>query len=120
MKKINTTGSFKLDDKGNYWSYNTQLTTTYKGHTVFNNIFYSASTRRHQSNVPYYLKKDIVLNYACEFGSIDCNRDFKNEISTLKSLIKDLKHKRNTKKKINTIKAYANNIKLLNDILIME
>lgn len=36
---LNTTGSFWMSDNGNYWSYNTKMTDSYKGE-FFKNITY--------------------------------------------------------------------------------
>lgn len=49
VKKLNSTGSLWLDANANAYSYNTQLTGNYKGLSVFNNTFYSRTTRKHQA-----------------------------------------------------------------------
>ena len=86
---LNTTGSFWLDNDGNYWSYKTQLTGYYKGYKVFNATYYSKMTRRHQSRIPLSDKKSALILHYCSFGKLDYEHEIKNEIDVLKDILKE-------------------------------
>ena len=65
VKKLNSTGSLWLDNNGYAYSYKTQLTNHYKDLRIFNNTYYSRTTRKHQAK---FDKKsfDLILNY-CKY-----------------------------------------------------
>ena len=110
MKKLNSTGSLWQDSEGNSYSYNTQLTETYKGLKVFNNTFYSITTRKHQA---YFRgdKFDLVLT-KCRFSTRlqpdEVEKAIKIEIEILDDELFELSKKRNTTKKAETIKNINN------------
>lgn len=105
MEKINSTGTLWLDDNLNYFSYNTQLTGFYKGLKVFNNTFYSQTTRKHQS---YFKNRkfDLVLtacNYGTSLQSHQVEEAIKKELNYINDDLQELIQKRNTQKKLTTI-----------------
>lgn len=110
MKKLNTTGSLWQDSEGNSYSYNTQLTGTYKGLKIFNNTYYSTTTRKHQA---YFRgdKFDLILttcNFSTRLQDYEIERAIKDEIKNLDDELFELSKKRNTNKKAETIKNINN------------
>ena len=104
MRKLNTTGSYYFSD-GHYWSYDTKLTDTYKGYKVFNNTYYSATTRKHQADCKYDYSYDIELT-DCSYGDWDCLEMIKREIESLQSQLQQRQaQKRNTAKKAEDIQS---------------
>ena len=119
MQKLNTTGTFYKDSEGNYFSYNTQLTGNYKGLTVFNNTFYSMTTRKHQA---YFRgdKFDLILTtcrYSTRLQPDEIEQAIKYELYYIDDDLKELSQKRNTDKKQNTIKELNNRKELLINVL---
>ena len=119
VKKLNSTGSLWQDNVGNTYSYHTQLTGTYKGLKVFNNTYYSATTRKHQA---YFRgdKFDLILT-TCNFGTrlqaYEVERAIKYEIESLDDTLLELSKKRNTNKKVETIKSINNRKEFLINVL---
>lgn len=53
MQRLNSTGSFWIDNSGNYWSYSTKMSDYFK-HEYFKNVGnYLNTTAKHQSRMPY-------------------------------------------------------------------
>lgn len=105
VKDLNTTGTLWLDNEGNIYSYSTRLTGHYKGLRVFNNTYYSVTTRRHQAR---FDKKsfDLVLNYCRYYTRLqpcEIENAIRNEIEMLDNQLFELTKKRNTRKKAETI-----------------
>lgn len=119
MQKLNTTGTFWKNSEDNYFSYNTQLTGNYKGLTVFNNTFYSMTTRKHQC---YFRgdKFDLIL-ITCEYGArlqpYEIETAIKYELDYIDDCLKELSQKRNTQKKKNTIKELNSHKEFLINVL---
>lgn len=83
MRLLNTTGSFYIDNKGDFYSYSTQLTGDYLGELWYNNTYYSQTTRCHQGKVPYdYKDFNHTLN-CCGYGNQDWEQCIKNEIEII-------------------------------------
>ena len=119
MKKLNSTGSLWLDNNGNAFSYNTQLTNTYKGLRVFNNTYYSMTTRKHQAQ---FNKSsfDLILTtckYSTRLESNEVEKAIKDEIADIDWEFIHMIDKRNTKKKKDTIKELLNRKEFLTSIL---
>ena len=99
--KLNSTGSFWTNGE-DYFSYRQQMTCTYNGYKLFDGGRWSATTAKHQAKIRCMYKYDIVLYHA------DFNRgavwSLKNEISNIDYQLLSLSDKRNTKKKLETIK----------------
>ena len=119
MQRLNSTGSFWKNSDGNYFSYNTQLTGNYKGLTVFNNTFYSMTTRKHQA---YFRgdKFDLILTtcrYSTRLQPDEIEWAIKYEIDYIDDCLYELSQKRNTQKKQNTIKELNSRKELLTNVL---
>lgn len=118
-KKLNTTGSLWQDNNGNSFSYNTQLTGTYKGLKVFNNTFYSMTTRKHQA---YFNKNnfDLILTtcrYSTRLEPDEVEQAIKYKLNYIDDSLKELDKKRNTQKKKETIKNLLNRKEFLINVL---
>ena len=97
-KNLNTTGScYKHIPTNTIYSYSTPIYEefcTRKGLLkVFNDTYYSATTRKHQSNIwEYRTQSDIVFHY-CPYGNWSLNTAFKNEISMTEYELEKLQNK---------------------------
>ena len=94
---LNTTGSFWLDNEGNYWSYNTQLTCNYNGYRLVNNTFYSMTTRKHQSQINKTLS-DILIDVN-HYGYMQPVKDLQANLKSQQGKLIELEHSRNSKYK---------------------
>ena len=119
MKKLNSTGSLWLNNDGYAFSYNTQLTNHYKGLRVFNNTFYSMTTRKHQAQFNRN-SFELVLT-TCDYGTRlttdEVEQAIKYEIDYIDDCLFELSKKRNTNKKQVTIKELNNRKQFLIDVL---
>ena len=118
-KKLNSTGSLWLDENGNAYSYNTQLTGDYKGLSVFNNTFYSGTTRKHQAQ---FNKNNFnLILTTCRFSTRlqpdEVEQAIKYELNYIDYCLKELDTKRNTQKKKDTIVQLNNRKGFLTSIL---
>ena len=60
---------------------------------MFNNTYYSATTRKHQANIrEYQFIADIVFHY-CPYGNWSLDTAFKNEISMTEHELEKLQNK---------------------------
>ena len=105
VQKLNSTGSLWLDNNGYAYSYETQLTNHYKDLRVFNNTYYSITTRKHQAK---FDRKsfDLILNYCKYFTRLqpyEIEHAIKTELKILDYQLNELSKKRNTRKKAETI-----------------
>lgn len=119
MKKLNSTGSLWQDSEGNAYSYNTQLTNSYKGLKVFNNTFYSMTTRKHQAYFRYD-NFDLILTTCQKSTRLEpdeIEKAIKDELYWIDDCLKELDKKRNTQKKKYTIKELNNRKEFLVNIL---
>ena len=119
MQKLNTTGNFWKNSEGDYFSYNTQLTSNYKGLTVFNNTFYSMTTRKHQA---YFRndKFDLILTtcqYSTRLQPDEVEEAIQTEIANIDWQSCQLLDKRNTQKKKETIKQLNSRKEFLINVL---
>ena len=95
VTKLNSTGNFRMID-GDYFSYDTRLSASYKGYLFINRTYYSQTTRIHQGNLPaapYYRQ----LEY-CPLGDWNIEGQIKKEILYLKDELDILQKKRQTQK----------------------
>lgn len=114
---LNTTGSFWRSEDGNYWSYNTKMTDSYKGEFFKNITYYSAATRTHQGRIPY-----VDFNHQLDviyYGNWDIKDAIKRNIKFLESENRQRVQKRKTKNNLECIKANVLKIKFLRDLLNM-
>lgn len=112
---LNTTGSFWMSDNGNYWSYNTKMTEYYKGEFFKNTTYYSITTSKHQTNIPY-----VDFNHQLDviyYGNWDIEDAIKRNIEFLESENRQRVQKRKTKNNLECIKANVLKIKFLRDLL---
>lgn len=97
-KKLNSTGSLlKHVPTNTIYSYSTpiyQEFCTRRGLLrVFNDTYYSATTRKHQSEVKQYgIIPHIVFHY-CPYGNWSLDTAFKNEISMTEYELEKLQNK---------------------------
>ena len=115
MRKLNTTGSYYYNN-GNFWSYDTKLTDSYNGYRIFNNTFYSMTTRKHQADCKRCVNYEIELTQ-CGYGDWECAGAIQNEIEHMEAELKALETKRNTQKKLETIEELKNQIDFLKEVL---
>ena len=118
-KKLNSTGSLWLDANANAYSYRTQLTGYFKNLKVFNNTFYSRTTRKHQAQ---FNKSnfDLILTtckYSTRLEPDEIEQAIKNEIAEIDWTFCQLFDKRNTKKKQETLKQLLSRKEFLTSIL---
>lgn len=91
--KLNSTGSFFMVD-GYYFSYNTRLSAEYKGYLFINKTYYSATTRKHQINLPT-VPYNQQLEY-CPYGNWNIQEQIKKEVLYLNDDLELLQKKRQT------------------------
>lgn len=95
MYKLNSTGSFWLDDEGNHWSYNTQLTVDYNGYRIVNTTFYSMTTRKHQAQI---IERYNDISCDCNhYGYIRPVEDLTTALRHAKERLTELKQARKSK-----------------------
>lgn len=112
---LNSTGSFWMSSDGNYWSYSTKMTDSYKDEFFKNITYYSVTTRKHQGQIPY-----VDFNHQLEVGfsgGWDIENVIKRNIKFLEHENKQRVQKRKTKNNLKCIKANVLKIKFLRDLL---
>lgn len=95
VTKLNSTGSFKMID-GDYFSYNTRLSASYKGYLFINKTYYSQTTRMHQANLPA-VPYSLQLEH-CPYGNWNIQEQIKKEVLYLDDTLEVLQKKRQTQK----------------------
>lgn len=93
--KLNSTGSFKLID-GDFFSYNTRMSASYKGYVFINRTYYSATTKKHQAYLPL-VPYNQQLEY-CPYGNWNIQDQIKGEALYLDNTLEVLQKKRQTQK----------------------
>lgn len=102
MQNLNSTGSFWIDDYGNYWSYFTKMTDYFDGEYFRNDSHYSKTTSKHHSKIPY---ADFFHQLRdCPYGDWNIKREIINETEYCKEEIKTRLTKRKTKQNLEAIK----------------
>ena len=112
---LNSTGSFWLDNDGNYWSYNTQMTCDYNGYRVVNKTFYSMTTRKHQAQIPT-TTRDIYLDVG-HYGYMQPEEDLQANLKLEQDRLIELEHARNSKHKQARINSCKQQITLIQKAL---
>lgn len=97
-EKLNTTGScYKHIPTNTYYSYRTpiyQEFCTRKGLLkVFNDTYYSATTRKHQATIRDYERHSDVVFHYLPYGNWSLDTAFKNEISMTSHQLEKLQNK---------------------------
>lgn len=102
--RLNSTGSLKRDNfNGTIYSYSTPIFREFaledsdgnikKLIDVFNDTYYSATTRKHQSNIDYKkASADLILHY-CPYGEWTLETGLKNEITMAEYELEKLQNK---------------------------
>lgn len=103
MRLLNTTGSFYIDNQGDYYSYDTQLTGCYLGECWYNDTYYSATTRKHQAEIPNEYKEFYHTLNHCYYGRQDWKQCIKYEIKYIEHELNIRFNKRKTQKNKETI-----------------
>lgn len=102
MQRLNSTGSFWIDNYGNYWSYSTKMSDYFK-YEYFKNVrSYSNTTSKHQGKIPY-----ADFNHqlrVCPYGDWSIEKAITDEIEYCKKEIKYRLTKRKTKQNLEAIK----------------
>lgn len=113
---LNSTGTCRVID-GEYFSYYQQMTMTYKGRRLFDNGFWSMTTRKHQSIIRSYIGYNTIdLKYA-DFNHAGAEYSIKKEIANLEYEVEQRLTKRKTQKNIDTIEQLNRKINMLQDLL---
>lgn len=115
MTKLNSTGSFKMID-GDYFSYSTRMSVSYKGYLFVNYTYYSQTTRKHQNKLPA-VPYNQQLEY-CPLGNWNIQEQIKKEILFLNDDLDLLQKKRQTQKNKSTQEKIKEKITFLE--LLME
>ena len=113
--KLNSTGSFWLDNNGNYWSYDTQLTYDYNGYRLVNNTFYSMTTRKHQVQINR-TSRDILIDVG-HYGHMKPKEDLQANLKLEQDRLIELEHARNSKNKQKKIDSCKQQITLIQKAL---
>lgn len=114
--KLNSTGSCWVNDNGVYYSYAQPLTASYKGRCIFDEGFYSMTTRKHQSIIRNYIPRNYVsilygdLKYDVEFA-------LKKEIENIDYEIETRLAKRKTKNNLNEIEKLQSKREFISNLL---
>lgn len=103
MRLLNTTGSFYIDNYGDFYSYSTQLTGDYLGELWYNDTYYSPTTRKHQAFVPNEYKEFYHTLNHCGYGRQDWKQCIKDEIEYIKRELNIRFNKRLTRNNKETI-----------------
>lgn len=95
MQRLNSTGSFWLDNYGNYWSYSTKMSDYFNGEYFKNICCYSNTIAKHQSKMPYADFNHQLRD--CLYGDWSIEKAITDEIEYCKNEIKYRLTKRKTK-----------------------
>lgn len=102
MQRLNSTGSFWIDNSGNYWSYSTKMSDYFK-HEYFKNVgFYSNTTAKHQIRMPYADFNHKLRD--CPYGEWNIEKAITDEIEYCKNEVEYRLTKRKTKQNLEAIK----------------
>lgn len=98
MTRLNSTGTLTEELDGTIVSYSTPIYREFtlnngKVLKVFNDTYYSATTRKHQARIGH-LKNyaDLIVHY-CPYGEWSLDTAFKNEISMTEYKLEELQNK---------------------------
>lgn len=114
IERLNSTGSFTRID-GDYFSYNTRLSFSYKCEYFVNRTRYSNTTSKHQSKLPY---EDF--NHTLYYQSYGCyseKQSIQFEIDGLTHELKYIQNKRKTVNNLNEIKKINDKIEFLSNLI---
>lgn len=114
IERLNTTGTFTRID-GDYFSYDTRLSFSYKCEYFINRTYYSNTTSRHQSNLPLM---DFNHTLYCQrYGYYPEKQAIQFEIDGLKCELETRQNKRKTVNNLNKIKKINDKIEFLSNLI---
>ena len=102
MQRLNSTGSFWIDNYGNYWSYSTKMSDYFKNEYFKNVSNYSNTTAKHKSRLPYTDFNHQLRD--CPYGDWSIEKAIIDEIIYCKNEIEYRLTKRKTKQNLEAIK----------------
>ena len=114
IERLNSTGSFTRID-GDYFSYETRLSFSYKCEFFINRTGYSSTTSKHQSNLPL-MDFNHTLYYQ-RYGYYPEKQAIQFEIDGLKYELETRQNKRKTVNNLNEITRVTNKIKFLSNLI---
>ena len=96
--KLNSTGTLTKDYDNTIVSYSTPIYREFtlsngKVLRVFNNTYYSATTRKHQANIREYKTYADIVFHHCPYGNWSLDTAFKNEITMTEYELEKLQNK---------------------------
>lgn len=115
IERLNSTGSFTRID-GDYFGYDTRLSFMFKGEHFVNKTYYSNTTSKHQSNLPYN-DFNHTLCYQ-RYGCYNEDRCIQFEIKGLQHELENRLTKRKTKNNLYEIDRVSKKIQFLSELLI--
>lgn len=102
MQRLNSTGSFWIDDYGCYWSYSTKMSDYFSGEYFKNVGNYSKTTSKHQGKMPYADSFHQLRD--CPYGDWNIKKAIIDETEYCKCEIEYRLTKRKTKQNLEAIK----------------
>ena len=114
IERLNSTGTFTRID-GDYFSYNTRLSFSYKCEYFVNRTRYSNTTSKHQSYLPY-IDFNHTLYYQ-RYGYYPEKQAIQFEIAGLKYELETRQNKRKTVNNLNEIKKINDKIEFLSNLI---
>lgn len=115
IERLNSTGSFTRVD-GDYFSYDTRLSFYIAGQLFINKTYYSKTTWKHQSNLPY-VDFNHTLKYQ-GYGYVNERECIQREIEGLQHELETRLTKRKTKNNLYEIGRVSKKIQFLSELLI--
>ena len=114
IERLNSTGSFTKID-GDYFSYNTRLSFSYKNEYFINKTRYSNTTSHHQARLPYadFNHTLYYQNYG-DYPEIKC---LQFELNGLAQELEYRQNKRKTENNLNEIKKISDKIDFLSNLI---
>ena len=114
IERLNSTGSFTKID-GDYFSYDTRISFSYKCEYFINRTRYSDTTSKHQSKLPYEDFNHTL--YYQRYGYYSEKKAIQFEIDGLKCELETRQNKRKTVNNLNEITRITNKIKFLSNLI---
>ena len=113
IERLNSTESFTRVD-GDYFSYDTRLSFCIDGQLFINKTYYSATTCKHQSNLPY-----VYFNHTLRYqgyGYVNEKKCIQREIEGLQHELKNRLTKRKTQNNLYEIDRVSKKLQFLSEL----
>lgn len=114
IERLNSTGTFTRID-GDYFSYNTRLSFSYKYEYFINKTRYSNTTSKHQARLSYEDFNHTL--YYQRYGYYPEKQAIQFEIDGLKHELEHRQNKRKTVNNLNEITRVTNKINFLSNLI---